>query len=438
VIARREVPRPEARELRACGLAALAEAGVLYLPAHLVLTESRGFDLDPSALAVPFVLAYVAGTLIACRFRASRNLATGALILAVLVGLALGRGDPNRTVFTAVVAMLVALRAVSLGVRDWRTPLHGEIGWGAAALGIETIVASGAETGWRPLLVVFVPLFFVASLASRASTVWTSGGADDLDESVRAAWIRRAVLATGVLVGAMLAAVALSVRGGLFDRIGVWLTPAANAFVDAFAWLLGQAARPFFWLVDLLGIDPERVREFFDRLRRGALGRGTGDIVRPDAALWQRVLGLLVFVAVGYAIYRLLRRRRHEASVEERPGPRVEVSTAELEEDVGPPSHARLRRELPAEAVRRWYAEVLLALRAKAVRKEPSLTPAEFVPEVAASFPDAAEDFRALTRAYEDVRYGGLLPDRERLRGLESGRTRLLSALRSRRPPPVP
>ena len=36
---------PEARELRACGLAALAEAGVLVLPVWLVLTEARGLGL---------------------------------------------------------------------------------------------------------------------------------------------------------------------------------------------------------------------------------------------------------------------------------------------------------------------------------------------------------------------------------------------------------
>jgi len=50
-----EVLRPEPRELRACGLAALAEAGVLALPVWLVLTETRGLEVGVMALAVPFV-----------------------------------------------------------------------------------------------------------------------------------------------------------------------------------------------------------------------------------------------------------------------------------------------------------------------------------------------------------------------------------------------
>ncbi|MGH2635766.1 MAG: hypothetical protein ACRDHU_06450, partial [Actinomycetota bacterium] len=307
MIAARDVPRPEPRELRACGLAALAEAAVLYLPVHLVLTESRGLELDVEALALPFIVAYVGGTLVACRFRASRNLATAAVILSVLAGLAVGRGDVNRSVFTVVMALLLALRIVSVALRDWRTPLHAELGWGAAALGVETMIASGAEPEWRPLLVVFVPVFFVAALASRATTVWTSGGVQDLDEQVRSSWIKRAVLATGALAGVMALVVVLGVRGGLFDRIGQWLTPVVDRIASGFAWLAGQVARPIFWLVDLIGIDPEGVREFFERLREGGL-RAAGRGAPAEAALWQRLLGLLVFVAIAYGLYRFLRR----------------------------------------------------------------------------------------------------------------------------------
>ena len=64
--------RPEGRELRACGLAALAESGVLVLPVWLVLTEARGLKIGVMALAVPFVAVYVGGAVLACRFRASR------------------------------------------------------------------------------------------------------------------------------------------------------------------------------------------------------------------------------------------------------------------------------------------------------------------------------------------------------------------------------
>ena len=307
---------PEARELRACGLAALAEAGVLVLPVWLVLTEARGLKIGVVALAVPFVAAYVVGALLACRFRASRNVAFGAAMLAVLSGIWLGHGDLNRIVFSVLVCLLVSFRLVTLALRDWRVPIHAEVGWFALALGFEVLLAAGATDEWRGPLLLFVPLFFVAALASRASTVWTSGGAGELDERVRAAWIRRALIATGALVGAMAAAVILSVEGGVFDRIGVWLTPAANAVASFFAWVLSQAARPIFFLVDLLGIDPERVREFFDRLREGAAARTLNQRRAGPPEIWQRMLGFLVFAAIGYAVFRAIRHFRPPAGSE--------------------------------------------------------------------------------------------------------------------------
>jgi hypothetical protein len=429
VIRVREIPPPEPRELRACGLAALAEAGVVYLPVHLVLTETRGLDLDVETLAAPFFLAYVGGALLACLFRASRAVATSAAILAVLAGALVGRGDVNVSVFAGVVALLVSVRIVSLALRDWRTPIHAELGWGALALGVETMVAGGAEPSWRPLLVVVVPLFFVASLASRATTVWTSDGVRDLDEAVRASWIRRAVAAAGALVVAMAAVVALGIRGGAFDRVGRWLTPAADAFASGFAWVLSQAARPVFWLVDRLGIDPEAVREFLDRLRAGGLG-DSQELTQGDAALWQRLLGLLAFAAIGYALYRFLRRVRPTGSLEEPGSSGVVVSSAPLAEDVAPASRPVFRRELPADTVRRLYAEVLLALREQDLPKDPALTPAEFVPEVVSAFPAGHDDFGSLTRAYEDVRYGSLRLHRDRVRGLEARQRHLLDVVR--------
>ena len=421
--------RPEARELRACGLAALAESGVLVLPVWLVLTEARGLKIGVMALAVPFVAVYVGGAMLACRFRASRNVAFGAAILAVLAGIWLGHGDLNRTVFAVLICLLVSFRLVTLALRDWRVPIHAEVGWFALALGFEVMVAAGATDEWRGPLLLFVPLFFVAALASRASTVWTSGGAGELDERVRAAWIRRAIIATGALVGAMAAAVVLSVEGGVFDRIGVWLTPAANAVATFLAWLLSQAARPVFFLVDLLGIDPERVRELFDRLREGAAGRAIEGRHAGPPEIWQRMLGFIVFAAIGYAVFRAIRHFRPPAGAE--PEPRVPGTQTEaaLETSVAPPSHSRLRRELPADAVRRWYAETLLALRRQDVVREPWQTPTEFAPVVAEAVPACASEFERLTHAYEDVRYGSLRLDRTELRELQDGQKRIAATL---------
>jgi hypothetical protein len=421
---------PEARELRACGLAALAEAGILVLPVWLVLTEARGLKIGVMALAVPFVAAYVGGALLACRFRASRNVAFGAAMLAVLSGIWLGHGDLNRTVFSVLVCLLVSFRLVTLALRDWRVPIHAEVGWFALALGLEVMVAAGATDEWRGPLLLFVPLFFVAALASRASTVWTSGGAGELDERVRTAWIRRALIATGALVGAMAIAVILSVEGGVFDRIGVWLTPAANAVASFIAWLLSQAARPIFFLVDLLGIDPDRVREFFDRLREGAAGRAINQRHAGPPEIWQRMLGFLVFAAIGYAVFRAIRHFRPPAGAE--PEPRVPGTQTEaaLVTPVAAPSRSRLRRELPADAVRRWYAETLLALRRLDIVREPWQTPTEFAPVVAEAVPACANEFERLTHAYEDVRYGSLRLDRGALRDLEDGQKRITASLR--------
>jgi hypothetical protein len=66
--------------------------------------------------------------------------------------------------------------------------------------------------------------------------------------------------------------------------------------------------------------------------------------------------------------------------------------------------------------------------------KDPAWTPSEFVPEVAGAYPESAADFDALTRAYEDVRYGSAHLDRATLRELDEQRKRILTALRRRAP----
>jgi hypothetical protein len=431
----RDVPEPDARELRAAGLAALAEATVVYLPLHLILSEARGLGFAPATLAVPFLLAYVAGTLLACRFRSSSNLATGALVVALLAGLYLGRGDPNRSVFTVVVCLLVALRVVALGLRDRRVPIAAELGWGAAALGFETIVSAGSQPEWRPLLAVFVPTFFVAALASRVSTVWTGAWATDVDDRVRRSWVRRAVAVTGGLVAAMLLAVVLGVRGGALDRVGSWLAPIGNAAASFLVFLLTQAARPVFWLVDRLGIDPEAVRRFLEDLRERGLARSAEEeLERPGPSLWQRVLAFLVFAAVAFVLHRALRRIRPRVGREERRAPRGTTSAAPFPSEEPAAARRPARRPaLPEDAVRRMYAETLLALQARDVVKEPSRTPSEFAPVVGEAFPECADAFGRLTRVYEDVRYGNLRPGRPALRDLRGAHRRLLAAIRARR-----
>ncbi|HEX5902094.1 MAG TPA: DUF4129 domain-containing protein [Actinomycetota bacterium] len=430
MIAPTRVAPPEPRELRACGLAALAESGVLALPVWLLLTETRGLEIGVVALAVPFMTIYVGAVLLACRFRASRHLPLAAIVVAVLAGAWLGRGDLNRSVFAVVVFLLVALRAITLALRDWRLPIHAEFGWFALALGIEVMVSAGANPEWRGPLVVIVPLFFAAALASRAATVWTTSGSSELDERVRASWIRRAGLATGLLVAAMAAAVAFSVRGGVFDRVGAWIAPAANAFASLLAWTLSQIVRPIFWLVDQLGIDPDRVREFFEDLRESAARAAQEAGSSEGPTVWQRILGFVAFAAIGYAVFRVIRRftPKGGGAEPERAVP-ASATVSALEEPQ--PVVSRLRRELPADRVRRWYAETLEILRNREVVKEAWQTPAEFVPRVATAFPACAAPFAELTRAYEDVRYGGFRLAGDRLGRLEKGQETMIAAMSS-------
>jgi len=432
------VPRPDARELKACGLAALGEAGVIALPAHLILTESSDIRIGIWAFVLPFIVAFVGGSLLVCWFRSSPNAPVAAGVAAALLGLRFGwGGDLNRLVFVVVVSLLVTLRIVTLALRDWRTPYHAEFGWMSVALGLEVLVATGPQTGWKPALVLVAPLFFVGSLASRATTVWTAGSAGELDEHVRAGWVRRALLVTGGLVAAMAAAVALGIRGGLFDRLGAVLAPLGDAFASLFAWGLSQIARAVFWFVDLFGIDPDKVREFFERLQR-SVGQIQRQTQQPGSdALWQRLLGLVAFALVAFALVRLIRRFRPQVGDPEQPS-RIPatVTSSELAADAAPGSRWTFRRELPADRVRRWYAQSLLELERLRVPKDPALTPAEFAPEVARAFPLCAQGFDSLTHAYEDVRYGNLTLDRRQVQELEDRARSVLDILKRTKLPP--
>jgi hypothetical protein len=64
------------------------------------------------------------------------------------------------------------------------------------------------------------------------------------------------------------------------------------------------------------------------------------------------------------------------------------------------------------------------------VPKEPWRTPAEFLERAGEAFPRARSGLTALTRAYEEVRYGSRTIDPERLDRLEAHRGIVLAALR--------
>ncbi len=430
MIALREIPQPTSRELRAAAFAALAESGIVYLPAHMIATESGGAHVGVLAFAPVFIAAFVGGVVLACRFRARGNLWFMAGGVSVAAGFALGHSDLNRSVFTVALALLVCVRVVTLGLRDWRSPIHAEFGWGAVALGFETILSAGPQPNWKPALVVFVPMFFIGSLGSRATTVWTPSATDELSDEARAGWLRKALLVAGALVVAMAATVGLGVRGGVFDLIGAWLAPLGNAAAELLTWTLSQLARPIFWLVDRLHIDPRGVRAFLDSLRVRASRAAHQSQAPGPHSLIQRILGLLAFAGVVYMLVRVIRRFRPDISAEPAvAGGPATISVSDLE-DASASAPGRFRRELPADAVRRWYAEILIELERRHLAKEPSRTPAEFAPDVALAYPECSEPFRALTRAYEDVRYGNLAFDRGELKRLEGDHRAVMAVLK--------
>jgi hypothetical protein len=335
------------------------------------------------------------------------------------------------------VFLLVGWRAVALGFRDWRVPIGPSFLVCTIALAGETIVGAAAPHDWGPTLIVLVPLCFLASLASRAGSVWTGVDAGDLSRTERELELRHTLAFTAWIPVAMVGAVLLGVRGGLLDRLGSILSPAGDALASLLVFVFSQLSRPLFWLADRMHIDPNGVRRLLARVgnrarhaRRGALHQ----IGHPSFVA--RLVGLGAFSFLVWGIARLMRRLRSEPQS----SPAVDqASTAAVDRrEIEPTNVAPLWRraglEPPSDRVRRWYGEALAALAARGLAKDDAATPAEFAPEVAIAYPECAEGFVALTRAYEDVRYGSMHFDRPALRRLEDGQHRLLQAVR-RRPP---
>lgn len=432
-MAAEHVPAPEPAELRAAALAALAEAGLLYLPAHLLLVDVADLTVGITAGAWWFVPAYVLAVVLACRFRASPRTTVAAAVVAVGAGAWLGRADAAGALIGVVVGLLVALRAVTLALRDWREPIHASIGVGTLVLGIEVLLAGGATPTWRTPLLAFVPVFFAGALASRVVTVWAPVPAEDVEAAARARWIRRATALTLGFGAGVAAAALLAVRGGVLERIGGWLSPAGNVVLSVFVAVVAFLARPILWALGILGVDPESIRRALEEWReRVDVDRVAGNAARRGTPWSSRLFGLLVFVAIVWLLYRSLRRLRADVGAYERVDRRSEGSRdVPLPEDETPArSRLPFRGGLPSETVRRWYADALLALRERGIASDRSLTPAEIVPQVVEAYPGLADGFGRLTRMYEDVRYGNRRPSGDAVHAVEPEIRQVLAALR--------
>jgi hypothetical protein len=430
------------RSVPAAALAAVAESGLLFLPVRLAAVQGLGATAGPLASYPLFVALFVGGTALATRLHRSPAMPSVAAGVAVAAGIVqggwLGGGGASITAVTIILALAVALRVVTLALRDWRDPIDLSFGWGAVLLLVEVFMASSAHAGWEGPLLVIVPVFFVASIASRARSVRLAGGESgpEATESETAQQPevspRFSLLLLAAFLGGVALLTALGASGGLLQALGHLVFPAAIALVVACAVVLGvfgQALASVAAKFHLnFGAALQRIAARFSRAPARLRTQ-----VHPGHAGWlERLIGAVVLLALAGLVLWLIHRHRERPdwSTRRLPGrARVESIGRALAEL---PTFGRLIRRggFPAEIVRRWYAEALLALEARGVAKPEAATPAEYLGDVGRAFPEARPPFEQLTRAYERVRYGAIAIDRSDLAGVRVARDRALAIIR--------
>jgi hypothetical protein len=422
------------RPVAAASLAALAESGLLFLPIRLLVVDEGGATEGPLATYPAFVALFTVSVAVATSFRHSTAMPSVAAVAAIAVGLGQstvwGGGELAGSAFMVILALLAALRAVVLAHRDWRDPVAESFALGAMVLLVEVLLgAAGGDTGWEPYLPAVVVVFFVASLGSRAASVWVSGRrALDRGAGRR---LRTAVLVIGGLGAALFLAALLGSPHGLLPRGGSLVIFLMGRMVYGIAFVLAWfLAAPIAWVVDRLGIDLNPVARAA-RALQGLVDRGPTQPGQGYPPLL-RLLGFALLAAIGFLLFRAIRRYRELAGVGRsregpaEPEPRLNAVHPRRRGGSRP---GRLRRELPDDTVRRWYAEALLALEGLGLPKSPSRTPSEYLGAVTAAFPECAGAFTALTRAYEDVRYGSAVIARSALDRLGAHRRMAMDAL---------
>jgi uncharacterized protein DUF4129 len=422
-------------------LAGLAESAVLYLPLHDVATNEGHVVAGPMAHYTLFVPVFAGAVAAATRWRGSRLLpAVGAFAIGVGViqGFLWGTGDAVAATASVVLWLLVALRVFTLALRDWGDPISRSFGVGAGVL-LAEIVFMGEFGEARSVLSVAVPQFLLASLASRAASLRSStravtvarsgpevGGRSPAGGRRPVGMALAAIVAFALLMGA---AILLGGREGglvMLSRaiLAVVIPVLAYVLAPVAGFLVGALA----WLFSLLNIDLTPLRsigETLDNFRArppDATGPGGGPV--------GRVLALMVLLGIGFLLVRTIRAQWQ--GFDRKGGPEEEPPTAT---PVSLFSSRRRRKrsqpgpELPADTVRRWYAEALLVLERLGLPKPPARTPGEYLRQVTVAFPECAPGFTALTRAYEDVRYGSLRFDPETLGRIEANQRLAMTAL---------
>jgi uncharacterized protein DUF4129 len=423
-------------------LAAIGESAFLYLPLHDVATNEGLVVAGPMTHYALFVVVFAGAVAAATWLRGYSKflpvIVVCAVAMGVIQGIWWGEGDAVAATTSVVVWLIVAARVFTLALRDWRDPIATSFGVGTAAL-LAEIVLMGSFAEPRSVLPIAVPQFFLASLASRAASLRLSRrqvtfARVDSGRPSRAAAgtgprIGMGLLGIAVLGLLMAAALGLGGKHGGLLLLGKAILAAVLPFL---AYVLAPIAKflleALIWLFALLHIDLSPLRSIAETV--GNFRARPPQATSAGGGPVGRILAFLVLVALGFLLVRTIRVRwrrfeRKGGGGDEVPEPTPTSIFAPGRRRKG----ARSRLELPADTVRRWYAEALLVLERLGLPKAPSRTPGEYLREVTLAFPECAPGFTALTRAYEDVRYGSRRFAPDTLGSLEANRQLAMSAL---------
>lgn len=426
----------------AASLAALAEAAVAFPLVRGVALQMIPGTSGPLVDLPLFVAVFVGAVALATECRRFPAMPAFAAVVAVAIGIVQTRewgpaAGLAAVVVIVIVALLLAFRVVTLALRDWREPADATLLVGSLLLLAEILLSGGARQGWPSAAWVAIPVFFTAALASRACSLWLFAP-DASASSHRRRFTVRLLLG---YAAAIVVALLIGGKGGPVRIVGAVLFPAGAGIVSIFTLALAQALRPVFWLASRIHIDPAALQRALQQLRHSAANNTHVPRGAPGhLGSVQRLLGVAVLVAVAWLLVRAV-RRRHGSPDEAKA--RTDVD-GDIQVVPLPPRESRWargsdarRHELPADTVRRWYAELLLALRDLGLAKLDEQTPSEFLTVASAAYPECRAEMEVLTRAYESVRYGNATLSRSALAALRSSRDQAASTLRRASPIPA-
>ncbi|HXJ64664.1 MAG TPA: hypothetical protein VNN79_12995, partial [Actinomycetota bacterium] len=264
-------------------LAAVAEAGLVFLPVELIgRTSTLHATGGPLAWYPLFLVLFSGGVAIGARLRGRAGvpygIAAGCVVVGIVQSVAWNAGGGTGAFIAISLCLLAGIRMVTLALRDWRDPIDASFGWGAGVLLAEIVIAHVAE--WGDVVWPIAVLFFLGSLGSRAASVRmversVQGAAAGPDSArrwriVAATLGGGAVLLTGV-------GLVLGTQSGPIDRLAQLLVQALAALIYWAAYLIAVVLN---WILSVVGLDRNGIQEFISRIGR-RLQRNLG---RHDAA----------------------------------------------------------------------------------------------------------------------------------------------------------